>query len=230
MNYKLWIGLDIDASWPKVWIFTRALQSWGGGYTPKLTERPSRWKIGDHCHLFCTSATPERWSLEYPFPLDETQSIHNTVSALFVHKENMSTQRMSNEMCYSPLHPKETRPVELLPVAWDNPLVVELRHRLWFGHGPPKYEALSYTWGAKETIKVITVIKSDIWFVAAAGNGGGFLGKFQRFRLDGKECKQYEFPITPNLEEALRSLRMSDVARTLWIDAISIDLMLIVLQ
>lgn len=57
----------------------------------------------------------------------------------------------------------------------------------------PDYEALLYVWGDQ---------KEDI----------GALG------LDGKP-----FPVTPNLENALRHLRLAEKPRTPWMDALSIN-------
>ncbi|MCJ1464429.1 hypothetical protein MMC07_003042 [Pseudocyphellaria aurata] len=57
----------------------------------------------------------------------------------------------------------------------------------------PHYEALSYAWGSQN---------EDIGTVS----------------LEGKP-----FPVTPNLEDALRNLRLEEKPRALWVDALSIN-------
>lgn len=57
----------------------------------------------------------------------------------------------------------------------------------------PDYEALSYAWGDQ---------KEDIGAISLGGK---------------------PFPVTPNLESALRYLRLAEKPRTLWVDALSIN-------
>lgn len=57
----------------------------------------------------------------------------------------------------------------------------------------PDYEALSYSWGDQ---------KEDIGAITLGGK---------------------PLPVTPNLENALRHLRLAEKSRTLWVDALSIN-------
>ena len=85
-----------------------------------------------------------------------------------------------------------------------------------------KYDALSYVWGEG------TLPKKDIYLENSSMSDKSTLGKRRRSSVhDSREEEETvdfkRFPVTPNLEAALRQLRSRDKIRHMWADAICIN-------
>lgn len=94
----------------------------------------------------------------------------------------------------------ETHVLTLYPGLYDHEIRVGLTKTLLSVPDDEllEYEALSYSWGHPHMTRAVTVEPREGW-------SGGFL------------------PITSNMDLALRSLRLQDRPRVLWIDAICIN-------
>ena len=117
---------------------------------------------------------------------------------------------------YTPLdaHSQQIRLMSLAPGIFDDDIYVSLKTVALTRDNPPKYEALSYTWGSTENspdVGVMPHIGADrlikIWNPLAALN----------MKLSRR------LTVTQNLEQALRYLRSPAQSRTLWVDAICIN-------
>lgn len=106
---------------------------------------------------------------------------------------------------YSPLDSSrdEVRFIRLLPGKPSHDIQIQIYNFPLNLENPPRYEALSYTWGSPNDRDTITILPDSV-----------------RLREDGPE---YHLSITHNLFSALRHLRYNDTYRVLWIDAICIN-------
>jgi hypothetical protein len=84
------------------------------------------------------------------------------------------------------------RTVSILPGNPNEPLVLEISNQSF--DNPPRYDALSYTWGEPGRTSIIYV-----------------------------RCGQCDLPLTTSLAEALHRFRLSSASRTFWIDQCCID-------
>jgi hypothetical protein len=106
---------------------------------------------------------------------------------------------------------KEIRYILLQPGLASDPITCILGYTT-LGSGASNripYEALSYCWG-----EVSNTIEIEIHFPVA---------KAESHPVTSCACKVRLFRITRALEAALRSLRLSHMSRSLWIDAIAIN-------
>jgi hypothetical protein len=112
----------------------------------------------------------------------------------------MEQQTRAQDTLYSSLDPesRQIRLFTLLPGAFQDPIKGFLT--LVSLESNPDYEALSYVWGDPTVTLLI--------HIAAGG-------------LDSSGY--FEAGVTTNLESALRHLRLKDVPRCLWVDAICIN-------
>ncbi|KAI4170113.1 MAG: hypothetical protein LQ346_008900, partial [Caloplaca aetnensis] len=115
---------------------------------------------------------------------------------------------MATRYKYSPLSEKarHIRLLTLLPNHFDAPIRITLR--ITQLAKDTEFEALSYAWGSASDPEEISVVAKE--------------PKNRRF-WHPKGVKLATLPVTENLFEALRHLRLRDRPRVLWIDAICVD-------
>lgn len=103
---------------------------------------------------------------------------------------------------YQNLANEEIRLLRLLPSRnFHDPIQIHIFHQPF--SAKPNYQALSYVWGSEEDPASISIANKSRW------------------KAQNTEWKT--LLITRNLEIALRHLRLRDVRRTMWIDAICIN-------
>lgn len=90
---------------------------------------------------------------------------------------------------------RSIRLVTIHPGVGADDMIVSLHIEPFRQHGPPEYEALSYTWGSRKSPKTVYVGASD----------------------------RATLRVTRNLSTALQHLRFPDRERVMWIDALCID-------
>ena len=112
----------------------------------------------------------------------------------------MEQQARVQDTLYSPLNPesRQIRIFTLLPGVFTDPIKGFLTQVPLENN--PDYEALSYVWGDP-------TVTLPIYLAASGPDSSNYV----------------EFGVTANLESALRHLRLKNVSRRLWIDAICIN-------
>ncbi|KAL8943733.1 MAG: hypothetical protein Q9211_000882 [Gyalolechia sp. 1 TL-2023] len=110
--------------------------------------------------------------------------------------ETPSQVTMSGTSIYKQLREQDVRLLTLLPGSIGSGICIRLDLTPLIQDQPPKYQALSYTWG-NPTLS-------------------------QQLEVDLGHRTQL-FPVTENLYIALRNLRHNTVTRLLWVDAVCIN-------
>lgn len=125
--------------------------------------------------------------------------------------DSFRSTHLDQSFQYAPLDPTQDQ-IRLLvvqPGELGNVVKAELVHASL--NENPVYEAISYCWGGSRTVDIQLSCPNHL------GNGTRPLESVSAQKHSSK------FPITANLESALRHLRRPNKSRVLWADAICIN-------
>ncbi|KAH8784121.1 heterokaryon incompatibility protein-domain-containing protein [Hyaloscypha sp. PMI_1271] len=134
-----------------------------------------------------------------------------------------------NQYQYHPLPPngEQIRLVVLLPDPPQAHIRIQIVVVPFSSSKPPPYEALSYAWGKKVNPMAIVVEPPSVRLPRRHRGSSAYLRRMHEINAgDGHKSKSsssFAIEVLPNLDSALKHLRLADRARVLWVDAICIN-------